>query len=204
MCNNSCLDFGAATIEQSDIRGKRVLEVGSRDVNGTIRSIVAAFEPAEYVGIDIEAGPGVDQVCGVDELVSRFGRESFDAVLSTEMIEHVRDWRTAISQLKAVLRPGGILLLTTRSKGFPYHDYPFDFWRFELSDMEAIFGDMTVEALESDPSEPGVFVKARRPEIFKAHDLSNIQLFSILTGRRMAEVTGWDIAMFKLKKFFRR
>lgn len=143
-------------------------------------------------------------MCSVDELVRTFGSESFDAVLSTEMIEHVRDWRAAVNQLKDVLRPNGILLLTTRSKGFPYHDYPFDFWRFELSDMEAIFADMTIEALESDPSEPGVFVKARRPAELKMIDLSKIELYSILTGRPTADVSDFDIAKFKVKKFFTR
>lgn len=54
MCNKACLDFGAAAIGEGDIQGKRVLEVGSRDVNGTLRSITASFRPAEYVGVDIE------------------------------------------------------------------------------------------------------------------------------------------------------
>jgi SAM-dependent methyltransferase len=203
MCNKACLDFGDKAITDQDVRGKRILEVGSRDVNGSVREIVGRFAPAEYVGVDIEEGPGVDQVCGVDELVSRFGPESFDAVLSTEMIEHVRDWRSAITQLKTVLRPGGILLITTRSKGFPYHDYPSDYWRFELDDMQRIFSDMSIEALEGDPSEPGVFVKARRPEVFKPNDLSAVNLFSIITGDRVAEVSTFDIMVFKIKKLVR-
>jgi hypothetical protein len=105
--------------------------------------------------------------------------------------------------LKTVLRPGGILLITTRSKGFPYHDYPSDYWRFELDDMQRIFSDMSIEALEGDPSEPGVFVKARRPEVFKPNDLSAVNLFSIITGDRVAEVSKFDIMLFKIKKLVR-
>lgn len=40
----------------------RVLEIGSRDVNGSIRSIFMDHGTEYYVGVDIEDGPGVDLV----------------------------------------------------------------------------------------------------------------------------------------------
>ena len=185
MCNSACLDFGRTRLTEADVTGKRVIEIGSMDINGSLRPAVEALGPSEYLGIDIAEGPGVDEICSVYDLVERYGAESFDVVISSEMIEHVHDWRKAISQIKGVMRPNGVLVITTRSIGFPYHDYPFDYWRFELDDMRAIFSDMTIEALEPDTDDPGVLVKARKPLAnFVENDLSDHALYSMVISSR--------------------
>ena len=102
-----------------------------------------------------------------------------DVVISTEMLEHVRDWRGAIRNLKGVLRPGGLLVLTTRSPGFPKQDDPSDYWRFSRDDMQRVFTDFVIELIEDDPEGPGVFVAARRPEDYRAQDLSAIEVTAI-------------------------
>jgi len=126
------LDFFLRNVNCSEFNAKRVLEVGSRFVNGSVRPLIERFcRPREYIGIDIEAGKYVDIVLPAERLVDHFGPESFDVVISTEVIEHVFDWRLVINNMKAVLRRGGYIYVTTRSKGFPYHAYPYDFWRYE-------------------------------------------------------------------------
>jgi SAM-dependent methyltransferase len=130
------------------------------DLNGTPRSVVGPLEPAEYVGVDLEGGRGVDKICDARRLVDEFGRESFDVVISTEMIEHLEDWQSAVQQMKDVLKVGGRLLLTTRSIGFPYHPHPVDCWRFSKDDFSAILKDMEIEEICDDPGQPpqpGVF-----------------------------------------------
>jgi GT2 family glycosyltransferase len=115
-----------------------VLEVGARDVNGNARSICVAFSK-NYFGVDIENGPGVDAIVDANHLAEKFGADSFDVVISTEMLEHVLDWANVLFQMLTVLKPAGLLVLTTRSVGFPTHDYPSDHWRFTRQDMLAIF-----------------------------------------------------------------
>lgn len=185
MCNDSGIQFGTINLTSAEIQEKRVLEIGAMDVNGSLRKTIELFCPNEYIGVDIERGSGVDVVCGAEEILEKFGAESFDAVISTEMLEHVQDWKTVVSNIKNVCRPGGIILLTTRSYGFKYHGYPHDFWRYELEDMQNIFSDFEIQALQSDPEAPGVFLKAKRPERFKENDLSDYKLYSIVTNKKM-------------------
>jgi SAM-dependent methyltransferase len=180
MCDSSCIRFAAAHLKPDEIRGRDILEVGSRDVNGSVRSIVQRHQPSSYVGVDIEDGPGVDQLCDATALVPSFRVERFDAVISTELLEHVRDWRTVINQIKEVLRPDGVVLITTRSKGFGLHGFPYDYWRYEPEDMRRIFNDFEIESIERDSRSPGVFLKARKPLVYTPARLDEIALYSIV------------------------
>jgi len=168
----------------SEVRGKRILDIGSLDHdNGTVRPVYDAWQPQEYIGVDVAPGPGVDMVLDVSQLLERFGPNCFDAVVTTETFEHFREWRVALHNIKGVLKPGGLLIATTRSRGFPFHYFPGDYWRFQPDDFREILSDMTIEALQSDPLEPGVFVRARKPDGFVERDLGDYELYNILAGR---------------------
>lgn len=179
MCNDWCFKYWSEQIAKEEIEGKKVIEVGSLDVNGSLRSVIQPLNPAEYVGVDITEGRGVDIICDAGDIVERFGKESFDFVVSTELIEHVVDWQKTVSNLKNICRPGGTIIITTRSLGFPYHGYPDDYWRYEIADIEAIFADCILDVLEKDESEPGVFMKAQKPKDFVELDLSGHKLYAM-------------------------
>jgi SAM-dependent methyltransferase len=200
MCNASCIAFARAQLSSNDVLGRSVLEVGALDVNGSVRPVVEALGPATYVGIDIQDGPGVDELCDVAQLTVRYGEEKFDLVVSTELVEHVRDWRVAFTNMKSVLRPGGTILITTRSRGFPIHGYPLDYWRYELEDMQRIFADFEIVAIERDREAPGVFVKARKPAIGAGGaSLSDIALFSVATRNRTRNIGRPADVLFRLR-----
>ena len=89
MCNAWCKGFVEKTLPQWPAK-PAVLEVGSRNVNGSVRDILAPLV-SRYVGCDLEAGDGVDVVADATRLTDVFPPESFDVVISTEMLEHVPD-----------------------------------------------------------------------------------------------------------------
>jgi SAM-dependent methyltransferase len=198
MCSPTCIDFVTRTLTCNEVAGKRVLEVGSRNVNGSARRFIESMHPAEYVGVDIEAAPEVDVICDIEKLGEKFDAESFDLVVTTEVLEHVRDWRRSVSNLKRMCRPGGSVIVTTRSYGFAYHGYPFDYWRYELSDMRRLFDDCTVETLETDARDAGVFMKARKPVTFRELHLDNHSLYSIVLDKRVKNISDEDIRAGRL------
>ena len=196
MCHGSCVIFGVLNLSNNDIEGKKVIEIGSYDVNGSLRSFFERLKPEQYIGIDLEKGPCVDIICDAEEVLNRFGSESFDVIISTEVIEHVKDWQKVISNIKGICKKEGVILITTRSYGFPYHPTPTDFWRFENEDMKEIFADCEILALESDKEYAGVFIKVRKPYDFVEKDLSNYKLYSMITGTRKSKISNKDFNNF--------
>lgn len=200
MCTVGCLMFGIRNLRPEEVAGRDVIEVGACEVLGSLRPFVESWRPRLYVGVDIVPGDGVDVLCDAEDLLNRFGAERFDVVISTEMIEHTKNWRKVVSNMKHLCRPGGILLVTTRSRGFHYHAYPHDYWRYEPEDIRNIFADFTIERVETDPRDPGVFVRAVRPDRFVEKDLSGYLLYSMVTGKRVAEIEEGDSRSYHFRK----
>lgn len=185
----SIFEFFIHEVKEEEFKDKEVLEIGSKYVNGSIRPFIEKFlSPKRYIGIDFETGKYVDIVLEAEKVVDYFGSDVFDVVISTEVLEHVEDWPAVVNNIKKVLKPGGYLYITTRSLGFPFHGYPYDFWRYELDDMEKIFSDFEIISLKADPEAPGVFLKARKPHDWNPADLSNIYLYSMILNERTKDI----------------
>ncbi len=131
-------------------RGDKVLDVGSLDVNGTVRDNFRNF--GEYVGIDMRPGKDVDRVMLAEDLPKHFTPGYFDVVVCSNALEHIEKWQDAITGMWFVLKPGGTLTIVTPTRDKGRHGYPSDYWRFTLEDYGRIFRDQTV--LESEPVEP--------------------------------------------------
>jgi hypothetical protein len=184
----SAMAFAVSALTAEDVAGKPVLEAGSLNVNGSVRPHVESLGPYSYIATDMRDGPGVDLVLAAEELPSWFGQVGggggFAVVISTEMLEHAADWQAAMRGLISVMAPGGILVLTTRSEGFPLHGYPEDHWRFSTGAMGRILSaaGLDVERCEPDPdpASPGVFAKARKvppwrwPDVSEAWDAAGV------------------------------
>ena len=119
-----------AFVKGLGLRGK-CLDVGSFDVNGSVRYL---FE--DYTGMDMRAGPNVDVVHDACSLP--FGNDTFDTVTCLEMLEHCKYPFIAVDEMVRVLKPGGVLVVTAPSIGFPEHNYPSDYWRFTTEAMKVL------------------------------------------------------------------
>jgi SAM-dependent methyltransferase len=99
-------------------RGRRVLDAACGEGYGT--AMLAAAGASAAVGVDIDpatvrhaaAGHGIDaRVADVAALP--FDDGSFDLVVSFETIEHVLEPHNVLDELRRVLAPGGLLLIST-------------------------------------------------------------------------------------------
>jgi SAM-dependent methyltransferase len=114
---------------------------------------------AAVIGIDISA----DAVAHAREAFSRAGvhflqgaceslpftGESFDLLVAFEVIEHLEGWQRMLSEARRVLRPSGVLLVSTPNKAWynesradagpnPYHVREFEYREFEAA-LKAVF-----------------------------------------------------------------
>lgn len=109
----------------------KVLDVGSLNENGAVRDFIG--ECREFIGIDMRQGKGVDIVMNGHDLVKKFKPESFDLITCCETLEHdIKFWET-VEAMKAVLKKGGWLLVTTPDVYFMRHSFPDDYYRFTES-----------------------------------------------------------------------
>lgn len=95
---------------------KKILEVGSLNINGTIRDF---FSYCDYLGIDVGEGPGVDLVCEGQTL--NHADQSYDTVLSAECFEHNPYWVETFNNMHRMCKVNGLVIMTCATTGRPEH-----------------------------------------------------------------------------------
>jgi SAM-dependent methyltransferase len=103
-------------IEQSlnglKARPKTVLEVGSKNINGTPRTLFPVG--ITYTGIDQVAGPDVDIV--IDGAAYKPAAKS-DLVICAEVLEHATDPEAVVKNALACVKRGGHVIVTCATTG---------------------------------------------------------------------------------------
>lgn len=82
----------------------------------------------KYVGADLAPNPSADIFISEDGAVP-LGDSSADVVLSTQVLEHVKDPMAYLRECRRILKPGGLLILSTHGYWL-YHPGPEDYWRW--------------------------------------------------------------------------
>lgn len=110
-----------------------VLDVGSYNVNGTLRGVVEK-RGWTYTGLDIVPGDNVD-VVAEHPYEYPFADGFFDAVISCSTMEHVAAIWLWVPELVRILRPGGLLVIVAPNRWKVGHSPP-DCWRILPDGME--------------------------------------------------------------------
>lgn len=95
---------------------KKVLDVGSGDINGNNRFL---FDNCEYDGNDVIEAPNVTIVSKTKNLL--FDSNTFDTIISTECFEHDPDYKESLQKIYDMLKPNGLFLFTCASTGRAEH-----------------------------------------------------------------------------------
>jgi SAM-dependent methyltransferase len=119
----------------------RVLDYGCADMP------YRRFFPdtVDYVGADLPGNDVATVELRPDGTVPVPDR-SFDAVLSTQVLEHVEDPALYLSECARVLRPGGRLLLSTHGL-MVYHPDPVDYWRWTCAGLRRAVEEAELEVV---------------------------------------------------------
>lgn len=127
-------------------KDKKVLDVGSLDVNGNNRYL---FENCEYTGLDISEGKNVDVVC----LAHKFDAPDcyFDTIISTECFEHDPYFALSLQNIVRLLKSDGLFLFTCATEGRKEHGTSKnEIWASPLTAVTEGFKDYYKNLTEED------------------------------------------------------
>jgi 2-polyprenyl-3-methyl-5-hydroxy-6-metoxy-1,4-benzoquinol methylase len=157
------------------LSGKRALDFGSGD---TPYAQLAKQAGVELLAADI--GPTDPAVIPIDPATGRtsLGDASVDAVLSTQVLEHVPDVQTYLREAFRVLRPGGVLFCSTHG-AFILHRHPTDFRRW------------TIDGLRYELEQAGFVVDRIEPKLGILATSTHLRSITIGGLTRRVPLTGW-------------
>lgn len=92
-----------------------VIEIGSLDINGTVRDFFPVA--TNYVGVDLEEGKGVDLVAQGQDV--DFPDDFFDVAVSAECFEHNPYWAETFANMYRMAEQ--FVIFTCASEGRPEH-----------------------------------------------------------------------------------
>lgn len=122
---------------------EKIIDIGSGN------SSYNRFFP-NRISVDIDPLRKPDIIADAHNLPFQDGE--VEAILSTDVFEHLKDPVKAVSEMKRVLKKGGKIIFCTRFI-FPIHDSPNDFWRFTRYGLLELFKDFEIIELEPETTD---------------------------------------------------
>jgi len=161
---------------------KRYMQRKAPDLTGRVADLGCGQMPyrvylrhTEYFSLDYPTTVVLDKYVKEPDIYGDlasipFVTECMDGVICIQVLEHVPDPTTVMSEISRILRPGGILLLSVPFI-YPLHDEPYDFFRFTEHGLTRLVQQCGMEILELD-AQGGFFSLAG--ELFNLYCLQKI------------------------------
>jgi ubiquinone/menaquinone biosynthesis C-methylase UbiE len=112
--------------KEMDLKGQVILDVGAgTGVYGKY------FNHCKYLLQDVQqnAMGTINFVCDIVDSTQAIPSELADAIITTQVLEHIRDPQAAFHEFTRILKPGGKVFLTTHM-AFELHMKPHDYFRY--------------------------------------------------------------------------
>ena len=124
------VEFASRKVE----KGERILDAGAGSC-----PYARHFRHAEYESTDFEesvSGRKHDFLCSLDNIPKP--DNSYDAIISTQVLEHVEYPQKVMDEFYRVLKPGGKLFLTL-TQAWGVHGEPYNFYFFTKFGLKSLF-----------------------------------------------------------------
>jgi SAM-dependent methyltransferase len=123
----TALISGESFIEIYGGEGKTVIDLGGKDVNGSLRSICEK-NAMKYICVDMEEHESVDVVVKPGEKLP-FEDNTIDLIVSTSCFEHDPCFWLTFREMTRIIKKDGFIYVNAPTSG-QYHGFPGDNWRF--------------------------------------------------------------------------
>lgn len=136
--------FLARCGQQYSRAGAMVLDVAPQDHRGA----APHFQTSTLHTLDINPLSGATYVADLCASSTGVPHDSYDYVVCTEVLEHTLQPFTAVGNLRKLLKPGGLIFVTTPFN-FRIHGPLPDCWRFTEHGLRALFHDYEILELSA-------------------------------------------------------
>lgn len=103
----------------------------------------------EYAAVDIGHNPQADILVKEDQKLP-FKDKTVDLILSTQVLEHVREANFYMEECQRIVRSGGYILVSTHGV-WPYHEFPHDYNRWTRTGLEGLLTSYGFKIINTTP-----------------------------------------------------
>lgn len=179
--------------------GKKVLDIASGSGYGTSMLARAGAEEVTGIDIDREAVEEAEKKYIQNNLKYMHGSayhipfsdSSVDLLVSFETIEHLKDYKKFLSEIRRVLKENGLLIISTPNKEIYQEKNPYHLKEFELGEFESLLKEYfpVCKILKQVNSVASTILSAEGNKAnFSANNISAPQYFVALCSANKIEM----------------